>query len=132
MESDKYRTHSTNDQLALRIDDTLYRTPLDPTGLSLTITDKDGTQAGYLLYDAFGSIIHQEFAPELETGLTTALINQGILPQPATELVHLGQGRYYDPSFMKGPRWAGRCSPTRSVRCRQLTLVGRCAMISAS
>ncbi len=33
--------------------------------------------------------------PELET----ALIDQGILPQPANELVHLGQGRYYDPSL---------------------------------
>ncbi|MCP5094832.1 MAG: hypothetical protein GY943_04695 [Chloroflexi bacterium] len=95
-------------QLTLRLDDTLYHTPLDPTGVGLMVN----CQFSMVVYSHvinhwlltvdycqfFYGVLTNTLTPELET----ALIDQGILPQPANELVHLGQGRYYDPSFMKG------------------------------
>ncbi len=89
------RYHAAGRQLALRVDDTLYYTPLDPTGTSLTLTDEDGGLVGTLLYDAFGSVL----TSTMPTTLTTALSGQGSIVDPATGLVHLGNGRYYDPSM---------------------------------
>ncbi|MEW5956939.1 MAG: hypothetical protein AB1801_04390 [Chloroflexota bacterium] len=50
---------------------------------------------GYLLYDAYGGVLNST----IPTTLTTALAGQGALPDPATGLVHLGGGRWYDPAL---------------------------------
>ncbi|MEW5956937.1 MAG: hypothetical protein AB1801_04380, partial [Chloroflexota bacterium] len=87
--------HSGDQQLALRVNDTLYYTLPDPTGASLTITDENGEQVGYLLYDAYGNVLEKDLSPELET----ALAGQGAVGDPDTGLVHLGGGRFYDPGL---------------------------------
>jgi YD repeat-containing protein len=79
-------------QLATRIDGDLYYTLLDPTGTSLTMVDDSGVEAGHLLYDAYGGVL----TSTLPVTLTGSL---GNLPDPATGLVHLGNGRWFDPAL---------------------------------
>jgi hypothetical protein len=67
-----------------------FTTLLEPTGLSLRLTDEDGEEAGYILYDAFGGVLDSDFEAD---DLETALGSTGELPDPATGLVHLGNGR---------------------------------------
>jgi hypothetical protein len=62
----------------------------DPTGTSLTITNENGEQAGYLLYDAYGGVFTSTLTPALEA----ALAGQSALADTATGLVHLGGGRW--------------------------------------
>jgi hypothetical protein len=45
--------------------------------------------------DAYGGVLEQDLTPELET----ALAGQVALADPATGLVHLGNGRWYDPAL---------------------------------
>jgi uncharacterized repeat protein (TIGR01451 family) len=96
-----YRPHiikryATGDrQLALRIHDALYYTLLDPTGTSLTLVNEDGGEIGHILYNAFGGVLSEELSPELEA----ALADQGAIDDPDTGLIHLGSGRWYDPSL---------------------------------
>ncbi len=82
-------------QLALSINDELYYTLPDPTGASLFLTNADGSETGHILYDAFGGVL----TSTLPVKLTAALSGQGALADPDTGLVHLGNGRYYDPSM---------------------------------
>jgi hypothetical protein len=70
-------------------------TLLDPTGTSLTIINEDGGEIGHLLYNAFGGVLSENLSPELEA----ALAGQGALDDPDTGLIHLGNGRWYDPSL---------------------------------
>jgi YD repeat-containing protein len=80
-------------QLALDLDGALYYTLLEPSGTSLTLVDTDGVEAGHIVYDAFGGVLSSYFYYELEAALGSV----GALPDPATGLVHLGNGRWYDP-----------------------------------
>ncbi len=48
-----------------------------------------------MLYDAFGGVL----TSTMPATLTTALAGQSALEDPSTGLVHLGNGRYYDPSL---------------------------------
>ena len=85
----------TGCQLALRVDGDLYYTLSDPTGASLTLLDESGNEAGHVLYDPLGRVL----TSTLTAKLTEALAGQGALADPATGLVHLGQGRFYDPAL---------------------------------
>jgi hypothetical protein len=82
-------------QLATRIDGDLYYHLLDPTGTSLTLADEQGNEAGYVLYDAFGGVLTSTLTAELEA----ALAGQSAVGDPDTGLVHIGQGRFYDPAL---------------------------------
>ena len=52
----------------------------------------DGTLAGHTLYDAYGGVLSSTVPATLTNVLTK-------LPEADTGLVHLGGGRYYDPSL---------------------------------
>jgi hypothetical protein len=56
---------------------------------SLTLADADGTPAGYALYDGYGGV--------LTATLPATLTAQGVITDPDTGLVYLGEGRFYDP-----------------------------------
>jgi hypothetical protein len=79
----------------MRVGDELYYPLPDPTGTSLTLVDANGHEAGYILYDPLGRTLTSTVSAEL----TEALAGQGALADPATGLVHLGNGRFYDPSL---------------------------------
>jgi hypothetical protein len=81
---------------AFRIFSTLtILTLLDPTGASLTLINEQGGEIGHILYNAFGGVLSENLSPELEA----ALADQGTLDDPDTGLIHLGSGRWYDPSL---------------------------------
>ena len=61
----------------------------DPTGTSLTLANADGTLAGHVLYDGYGGV--------LTSTLPVTLTTQGVITDPDTGLVYLGEGRFYDP-----------------------------------
>jgi hypothetical protein len=72
---------------ATRVGDELcptYTLP-DPTGASLTLANADGTLAGYVLYDGYGGV--------LTSTLPATLTAQGVITDPDTGLVYLGDGR---------------------------------------
>jgi len=98
----RYYTYytGTGQQLAIRIKDSvndkLYYTLYDPTGTSLTMVDDNGHEAARLLYDAYGGVLTSTFT---DSALSTALAGQSATADPATGLVHLGNGRYYDPAL---------------------------------
>ncbi|MFQ5580759.1 MAG: hypothetical protein ACE5FZ_09105 [Nitrospiria bacterium] len=81
--------------LAVRSGDELYYALNDPTGTSLILTDESGAEAGRVLYDGYGGVL----SSTLSVTLTNVLAGQGAIGDPATGLVHLGNGRYYDPSL---------------------------------
>ena len=101
------RYFTDNHQLALRVNDTLYYPLLDPSGTTLTLVDEQGNPAGYVLYDAFGGVLNSTLSAELEA----ALAGQGNVADPATGLVHLGGGRWYDPSLGRPLQPNGAGSP---------------------
>ncbi len=74
---------------------TLAYTLPDPTGTSLTLIGENGENPQYILYDAYGDVLESDFSPEL----TTALAGTGNVTDPATGLVHLGNGRWYNPAL---------------------------------
>jgi hypothetical protein len=105
-------------QLALRVDGVLYYTLLDPTGASLTLTKENGDPAGYILYDAYGKVLANNITnPALQNTLT----GQGATTDPATGLIHLGNGRYYAPlagqavAAQSGGRAAGCAAGVESL-----------------
>jgi hypothetical protein len=61
----------------------------------LLLVDETGQEAGYLLYNAYGGVLDEDLSPELRE----ALAGQGSVADPTTGLVHLGGGRWYDPSM---------------------------------
>ncbi len=89
------RYYAGEQQLALKVDDQLYYTLPDPTGTSLTLTDATGNEAGHILYDAYGGVL----TSTIPATLTEALAGQGAIADPATGLIHLGNGRWYDPAL---------------------------------
>jgi hypothetical protein len=64
----------------------------DPTGTSLVLVDGNGDEDGRILYDSFGMVMENTLSAEL----TSALLD---VPNAATGLVHLGDGRWYDPAL---------------------------------
>jgi hypothetical protein len=64
----------------------------DPTGVSDTITAENGEFIGRLLYDGFGAVLTNT----MPVSRTNILPN---LPDAASGLVHLGDGRWYDPAW---------------------------------
>ena len=64
----------------------------DPSGTSVTLLTADGSLAGHTLYDAYGGVLSSTIPATLTNALTE-------LPEADTGLVHLGGGRYYDPSL---------------------------------
>jgi YD repeat-containing protein len=83
------RYYAAGQQLATRVGDELYYTLADPSGTSLTLANPDGSLAGYMVYDGYGGV--------LTASLPTTLAIQGIVTDPDTGLVYLGEGRFYDP-----------------------------------
>ncbi len=79
-------------QIAFRQGNELYYTLPDPAGLSQTVVDENGVEMGRILYDSFGGVITNS----LPVTLTTPFAN---LPDAATGLVHVGNGRWYDPAI---------------------------------
>jgi hypothetical protein len=61
----------------------------------LWFIDANGHEAGHLLYDAYGGVLTSTLTAELEA----VLAGQSALADPATGLVHLGGGRWYDPAL---------------------------------
>ena len=57
----------------------------DPTGTGLTLANADGSLAGYALYDGYGGV--------LTSTLPATLTAQGVITDPDTGLVYLGDGR---------------------------------------
>ncbi len=64
----------------------------DPGGMSLVMTNANGDEVGRTLYDGFGAVI----TTTLPLTLTGTLLD---VPDAATGLVHLGGGRWYDPTL---------------------------------
>ncbi|MBP8003110.1 MAG: RHS domain-containing protein [Chloroflexi bacterium] len=64
----------------------------DPSGTSLTMTDAEGDTAWQVVYDGYGAVL---------TGTMPVTLAQTLLDMPdgTTGLVHLGNGRYYDPAL---------------------------------
>jgi hypothetical protein len=68
-----------------------YHLP-DPTAkssqgsTSLTLSNADGIPAGYALYDGYGGV--------LTSTLPATLTAQGVITDPDTGLVYLGEGRW--------------------------------------
>jgi hypothetical protein len=89
------RYYANDQQLAFRVDDALYYTLSDPSGVSYFITDETGTYTGTLLYDGYGGVLSSTLSPTM----TAQLVNQGGLPDPDTGLVYLGGGQFYDPTL---------------------------------
>jgi hypothetical protein len=79
-------------QVAARYQDGVYYTLNDPTGVSGAITDENGELVGRLLYDGFGAVLTNT----VPVSRTSILPN---LPDAASGLVHLGDGRWYDPAW---------------------------------
>jgi RHS repeat-associated protein len=82
-------------QIAMRHGDALYYTLSDPSGTSMLIVDSKGITAGHVLYDPYGGVLESDLSVEL----AEALAGTGSLADPAVGLVHLGQGRWYDPGL---------------------------------
>jgi len=53
--------------------------------------DAVGTLAGSVVYDGYGAV--------LTSTLPATLTAQGVITDPDTSLVYLGEGRYYDPAL---------------------------------
>ena len=85
------RYYAGGRQIAFRQGNELYYTLPDPAGLSQTVVDENGVEMGRILYDSFGGVITNS----LPVTLTTPFAN---LPDAATGLVHVGNGRWYDPA----------------------------------
>lgn len=64
----------------------------DPTGTSLVLVDANGDEAGRMVYDGYG----MPLTNTIPLTLTGALAGY---PDAATGLVHLGDGRWYDPAL---------------------------------
>ncbi len=64
----------------------------DPTGTSLVLVDGNGDGDGRTLYDSFGMVMENTLSAELAGALLD-------VPDAATGLVHLGDGRWYDPAL---------------------------------
>ena len=64
----------------------------DPSGRSLTITDAEGDTAWQVVYDGYGAVL----TGTMPVTLTHTLLD---MPDGTTGLVHLGNGRYYDPAL---------------------------------
>ncbi len=91
-------------RLATRVGNELYCSAKPPFGTlpdptaqssqgstSLTLANADGSLAGYVVYDGYGGV--------LTSTLPATLTAQGIITDPDTGLVYLGEGRYYDPAL---------------------------------
>ena len=80
-------------QLATRLaEGDVYYHLNDPTGTSLVLVDANGDEAGRMVYDGYG----MPLTNTLPLTLTGTLPD---LPDAATGLVHLGDGRWYDPAL---------------------------------
>jgi hypothetical protein len=79
-------------QLATRYNNALYYNLSDPTGTSLLMTNSSGEEIGRILYDGYGAILTNTLPMQLANTLPE-------LPDTRTGLVHLGNGRYYDPAI---------------------------------
>jgi hypothetical protein len=82
-------------QIAMRHGDALYYTLPDPAGTSMLIVDSKGITTGHVLYDPYGGVLESDLSVEL----VEALAGTGSLEDPVAGLVHLGQGRWYDPGL---------------------------------
>ena len=61
------------------------------SSFSQTVVDENGAEVGRILYDSFGGVITNS----LPVTLTAPFAN---LPDAATGLAHVGNGRWYDPA----------------------------------
>lgn len=82
--------------LATRVGDNLYHNLPDPSGSSLTYTDETGVSAGRILFDPYGGVLENSIP--IDSPLMRTL-NRTSLPNTDTGLVHLGNGRYYNPAL---------------------------------
>ena len=83
--------YANGQRIASRTDDDLTYYLSDPSGSSLILADEAGHKRGHVLYDPFGGILSHI----LSLSDNALLADQ--LPDPSTGLVHLGDGRWYDP-----------------------------------
>jgi hypothetical protein len=99
-----WRYYVSGQHIATRVGDELYYSAKPPFGTlpdptaqssqgstSLTLANADGTPAGYVLYDGYGGV--------LTATLPATLTAQGVITDPDTGLVYLGEGRWYDPAL---------------------------------
>ena len=86
------RYFSGERQLAARVKGELHFILHDPTGTSLAMADEAGNGLGQILYDGYGAVLSATLPMTLSGTLLDA-------PDPTTHLVHLGEGRWYDPAL---------------------------------
>jgi hypothetical protein len=79
-------------QVAMRQGNDLYYTVNDPSGTTQMVMDETGELVGRAVFDAFGGVLENT----VPMTLTQAFPNT---PDAATGLLHLGNGRWYDPAW---------------------------------
>jgi uncharacterized repeat protein (TIGR01451 family) len=79
-------------QVAMRQEDALYYTVNDPSGTMQMVMDEAGELVGRTVFDAFNGVLENT----VPMTLTQAFPNT---PDAATGLLHLGNGRWYDPAW---------------------------------
>ena len=76
--------HANGNQIAMQTGNELYYTLSDPGGSSLTLTDSNGENPAYLLYDAYGKML----SSSLRITQSALLANQNILLDVDTGLTY--------------------------------------------